>query len=111
MTISETRISSLKELFESAAVDAVQVILDRIPDCVDAASGMLPPECYTSPEFFEFERSRIFPVHGSVLAGLSRLPIRVTAFLHSRPVSPFWSPEPIPEKFERWPRYAGIAGR
>jgi len=49
-----------KESVENSAADIVQNILDRIPDHVDEASGMLPPECYTSPEFFEFERRAVF---------------------------------------------------
>jgi nitrite reductase/ring-hydroxylating ferredoxin subunit len=60
VTIIETRKPSLKDPVGAAAADTVQDILDRIPDHVDAASGMLPAECYTSPEFFEFERSEIF---------------------------------------------------
>lgn len=41
---------------------SVRAILDRLPDPDghDAAAPMLPAECYTSPEFFEFERTRVF---------------------------------------------------
>ena len=41
----------------------VKAILDSLPDLkADAtAAPMLPPACYTSPEFFEFERRRVFP--------------------------------------------------
>jgi phenylpropionate dioxygenase-like ring-hydroxylating dioxygenase large terminal subunit len=35
-------------------------ILDRLPDWSDASAGLMPPECYTSPEFFEFERTEVF---------------------------------------------------
>jgi phenylpropionate dioxygenase-like ring-hydroxylating dioxygenase large terminal subunit len=35
-------------------------ILRTIPDITDAGAGMLPAECYTSPEFFEFERTAVF---------------------------------------------------
>jgi phenylpropionate dioxygenase-like ring-hydroxylating dioxygenase large terminal subunit len=35
-------------------------ILDRLPDWSDASAGLMPPECYTSPEFFEFERAEVF---------------------------------------------------
>jgi phenylpropionate dioxygenase-like ring-hydroxylating dioxygenase large terminal subunit len=38
----------------------VRDIVDRLPDLSDASAGLLPPECYTSPEFFEFERSVVF---------------------------------------------------
>ena len=60
MAIIETRKISVKQPSEEAAINTVRDILDRIPDSIDAASGMLPAECYTSPEFFEFERSEIF---------------------------------------------------
>jgi phenylpropionate dioxygenase-like ring-hydroxylating dioxygenase large terminal subunit len=56
----ETEKLPLRDSFETAAVTAVQNILDRIPDHVDATSGMLPAECYTSPDFFEFERRAVF---------------------------------------------------
>jgi phenylpropionate dioxygenase-like ring-hydroxylating dioxygenase large terminal subunit len=41
---------------------AIQTIFDRLPDLPghDATAPMLPRECYTSPEFFEFERSAVF---------------------------------------------------
>jgi phenylpropionate dioxygenase-like ring-hydroxylating dioxygenase large terminal subunit len=35
-------------------------ILDRLPDWSGASAGLMPPECYTSPEFFEFERAEVF---------------------------------------------------
>jgi phenylpropionate dioxygenase-like ring-hydroxylating dioxygenase large terminal subunit len=38
----------------------VSDILDRLPDWSDASAGLMPPECYTSPEFFEFERAEVF---------------------------------------------------
>src|ERR1700722_15225666 len=56
----ETEKLPLRDSFETAAVAAVQDILDRIPDHVDATNGMLPAECYTSPDFFEFERRAVF---------------------------------------------------
>lgn len=40
---------------------AVQDILEQLPETDEAAiASMLPPDCYTSPEFFEFERRRVF---------------------------------------------------
>jgi hypothetical protein len=42
VAIIETRKLSMKDPFEATAIEAVQDILDRIPDSVDAASGMLP---------------------------------------------------------------------
>lgn len=41
---------------------AIQAIFDRLPDLPghEAAAPMLPRECYTSPEFFEFERNAVF---------------------------------------------------
>lgn len=40
----------------------VRAILDRLPELAgnEAEAPMLPPECYTSPEFFEFERTHVF---------------------------------------------------
>lgn len=60
MAITETRKLAIKDSASAAVIDAVQEILDRIPDSIDAASGMLPAECYTSAAFFEFERREIF---------------------------------------------------
>ncbi|MEP4380227.1 MAG: aromatic ring-hydroxylating dioxygenase subunit alpha [Alphaproteobacteria bacterium] len=42
---------------------AVQAILDKLPPPGDHVDGapMLPAECYTSPEFFEFEKHEVFP--------------------------------------------------
>jgi phenylpropionate dioxygenase-like ring-hydroxylating dioxygenase large terminal subunit len=45
---------------EGPAEKTIRGILDRIPDDLDAAAGMLPAECYTSAEFFEFERAAVF---------------------------------------------------
>jgi nitrite reductase/ring-hydroxylating ferredoxin subunit len=45
---------------ESATQRVVNGILDRVPTDSGAATRMLPPECYTSPEFFEFERKAVF---------------------------------------------------
>jgi phenylpropionate dioxygenase-like ring-hydroxylating dioxygenase large terminal subunit len=47
------------EVTTSSIVDA---ILSRLPDPDDHPDGapMLPRECYTSPEFFEFERETVF---------------------------------------------------
>lgn len=41
----------------------VRDILDRLPepDSAGAEAPMLPPECYTSEAFFEFERLQVFP--------------------------------------------------
>ena len=41
---------------------AVQAILEQLPDPGghDASAPMLPPECYTSAEFFAFERDHVF---------------------------------------------------
>lgn len=41
----------------------VRKILEALPDPRSnaAAAPMLPQECYTSPEFFEFERRVVFP--------------------------------------------------
>jgi len=41
---------------------AVQAILAKLPKAIndDGTAPMLPGECYTSPEFFEFERSHVF---------------------------------------------------
>ena len=40
----------------------VQGILESLPDLAvyGAAAPMLPAACYTSPEFFEFERRHVF---------------------------------------------------
>jgi phenylpropionate dioxygenase-like ring-hydroxylating dioxygenase large terminal subunit len=38
----------------------VRHILDQLPDESAAATRMLPPECYTSAEFFAFERKHVF---------------------------------------------------
>jgi len=40
----------------------VQAILGKLPSRIseDGTAPMLPAECYTSPEFFEFERSAVF---------------------------------------------------
>lgn len=42
---------------------AIRKILEALPDpgAHEASAPMLPRECYTSPEFFEFERQLIFP--------------------------------------------------
>lgn len=42
---------------------AIRPILEMLPDPAEhaAAAPMLPHECYTSPEFFEFERRIVFP--------------------------------------------------
>ena len=32
----------------------------KLPGPMEAAARMLPPECYTSAEFFEFERKEVF---------------------------------------------------
>ena len=40
--------------------DVVQRVIDQLPEHAEAASRMLPAECYTSPEFFEFERQYVF---------------------------------------------------
>jgi len=39
---------------------AVRRILDKVPKDANAAARMLPAECYTSAEFFEFERKEVF---------------------------------------------------
>jgi phenylpropionate dioxygenase-like ring-hydroxylating dioxygenase large terminal subunit len=41
---------------------ALQAVLDALPPCAgnEAAAPMLPKECYTSPEFFAFEREAVF---------------------------------------------------
>jgi len=43
-------------------VPAIQSILDQLPEPARDGSEapMLPHECYTSPEFFEFERAAVF---------------------------------------------------
>ena len=40
----------------------VRAILNKLPGLAghEAAAPMLPPECYTSPEFFEFEQRLVF---------------------------------------------------
>lgn len=45
---------------ESAAGQLVRDILARVPNGLELANRMLPAECYTSPEFFEFERKEVF---------------------------------------------------
>ena len=42
---------------------AIRKILETLPDSGShaASAPMLPRECYTSPEFFEFERLAVFP--------------------------------------------------
>jgi phenylpropionate dioxygenase-like ring-hydroxylating dioxygenase large terminal subunit len=45
---------------EAAPRRIVNGILDKVPTDTGAATRMLPPECYTSPEFFEFERKEVF---------------------------------------------------
>jgi phenylpropionate dioxygenase-like ring-hydroxylating dioxygenase large terminal subunit len=42
---------------------SIRKILEALPDprAHEASAPMLPRECYTSPEFFEFERRVIFP--------------------------------------------------
>jgi len=42
---------------------AIRKILEMLPDAGghEASAPMLPRECYTSPEFFEFERRVVFP--------------------------------------------------
>lgn len=45
---------------ETPAETKVRRILDAVPDDFNAATAMLPAECYTSPEFFEFERTEVF---------------------------------------------------
>lgn len=45
---------------EASAETRVRRILDAIPDDFNAATAMLPAACYTSPEFFEFERTEVF---------------------------------------------------
>jgi phenylpropionate dioxygenase-like ring-hydroxylating dioxygenase large terminal subunit len=42
---------------------SIRKILETLPDprAHEASAPMLPRECYTSPEFFEFERRVIFP--------------------------------------------------
>jgi phenylpropionate dioxygenase-like ring-hydroxylating dioxygenase large terminal subunit len=44
----------------SIPVDVVRNIIDRLPDGAHAGRRMLPAECYTSAEFFEFERTSLF---------------------------------------------------
>ena len=41
---------------------AVQAILGKLPKTVndDGTAPMLPGECYTSAEFFDFERTQVF---------------------------------------------------
>lgn len=60
MAITETRKATPTDPSKRDATDTVRRILAQIPDRVDDASGMLPAECYTSPEFFEFERRTVF---------------------------------------------------
>jgi nitrite reductase/ring-hydroxylating ferredoxin subunit len=45
---------------QAPAATKVRRILQAIPDDFNAATAMLPAECYTSPEFFEFERTEVF---------------------------------------------------
>ncbi len=45
---------------ESPAGQLVRDILARVPNGLELANRMLPAECYTSPEFFEFERKEVF---------------------------------------------------
>jgi len=46
----------------------VNAILDKVPTDTAAAARMLPAECYTSPEFFEFERKEVF-AHSWICVG------------------------------------------
>lgn len=49
-------------IHQSTLSPCVQDILAKLPalEGNEAAAPMLPRECYTSPEFFEFERSQVF---------------------------------------------------
>jgi phenylpropionate dioxygenase-like ring-hydroxylating dioxygenase large terminal subunit len=60
VTVIESRVAAVSQSTARKTVDAVQDILNRIPAYADTAKGMLPPECYTSAEFFEFERNMVF---------------------------------------------------
>src|SRR5258708_9479078 len=45
---------------ETPTQKVVRGVLEKIPKGTSAAARMLPAECYTSPEFFEFERKEVF---------------------------------------------------
>ncbi len=53
---------------------AVRQILDQLPDASEAATRMLPPGCYTSEEFFEFERSHVFGRTWTCVGRIEQIP-------------------------------------
>jgi phenylpropionate dioxygenase-like ring-hydroxylating dioxygenase large terminal subunit len=59
MTVLE-QTRSQKSNEETSAQKIVRGILQKLPKDAGSATRMLPAECYTSPEFFEFERKEIF---------------------------------------------------
>lgn len=48
--------------YSSNIVPAIRAIFDQLPDFAghESEAPMLPKECYTSPDFFEFERRAVF---------------------------------------------------
>jgi phenylpropionate dioxygenase-like ring-hydroxylating dioxygenase large terminal subunit len=64
--LEQTRSRMTEE--EPPAQKVVRGILDKIPENTSGAARMLPPECYTSPEFFEFERNKVF-AHSWICVG------------------------------------------
>jgi phenylpropionate dioxygenase-like ring-hydroxylating dioxygenase large terminal subunit len=57
--LEQTR-SPKKTFHQAPSEGIVHDILEKLPGPMEAAARMLPPECYTSAEFFEFERREVF---------------------------------------------------
>ncbi|MGH7014773.1 MAG: aromatic ring-hydroxylating oxygenase subunit alpha [Stellaceae bacterium] len=57
---------------------AIKSIFDQLPDLAghDAEAPMLPKECYTSPDFFEFERHAVFSYSWICVGHQDQLPKR-----------------------------------
>jgi phenylpropionate dioxygenase-like ring-hydroxylating dioxygenase large terminal subunit len=60
----------------SDSMSVVRTVMERLPERPnqDGSASMMPPECYTSPEFFEFEEKVVFGRSWSCVGRIEQIP-------------------------------------